>query len=207
MLSRRGFPRLRRTPLRTHSKAAMTDVHDRQTALFRAGSHNGPAMLYDWWQEGEITTAELRELILGVWSGADWPLLSLDEGTWIEWFEETGFVSDSGCEKPSEPVTVYRGASIASAGRGMSWTFEIDRARWFAERELLVGHGPAGVYEVVVPPTYLLAIVERERPGEAEAIVDPALFDIREPGDFLAAAGFPPMRLLERITESPTGSN
>ncbi len=157
-------------------------------------------MLFDWWSDQAITTDQLRALILNVWSDAEWPVLHGEgDEMWLDWFDETGFVSDTGRPAPSEPVTVWRGASLASGGRGFSWTFDMEKARWFAHREVRFGRGPAGVYEAVVPPRWVLAQIEGGR-GEAEVIVDPALFYL-PPDEMRAMWDIPPIRLVETITE------
>ncbi|MGI8861627.1 MAG: hypothetical protein ACR2GV_02730 [Gaiellaceae bacterium] len=175
-------------------------IEQLESALLRAGRNAGPGMLFGWLSDQAITTDQLRALILDVWSGAEWPVLNGEEESMcLDWFDETGFVSDTGRPPPSEPITAWRGTSLASGGRGFSWTVDIDKARWFAQREIGFGRGPAGVYEAVVPPSWVLGKIEAGR-GEAEVIVDPLLFDLtyeqRRRWDIP-----PPIRLVETITE------
>lgn len=154
----------------------MATIDELRHALYISSSNSRPEMLAQWKQNGEITCQQLRELILFVWNGADSPVNCLDEETWIDWFEEVGFVSDRGRPRPTEDVTLYRGATISSGGRGLSWTFSRTTAHWFANLAALFE--PAAVYQAVVPSRYILAIVEDERPGEEEAVVHPWFFDL-----------------------------
>jgi MFS superfamily sulfate permease-like transporter len=47
---------------------------------------------------------------------------------------------------PEAPVTLYRGCA-PERRFGMSWTTDLDRARWFAERDLSHGTGNVYVYQ------------------------------------------------------------
>ena len=72
-------------------------IEQLESALLRAGRNAGPGMLFGWLSDQAITTDQLRALILDVWSGAEWPVLNgEEESMWLDWFDETGFVSDTG---------------------------------------------------------------------------------------------------------------
>jgi hypothetical protein len=64
---------------------------------------------------------------------------------------------------PAGPLSIYRGATRGRA-RGMAWTTDPDKARWFADRfSGLAGQGPfraAHVYTVTAPPAAILCIVD-----------------------------------------------
>ncbi len=93
---------------------------------------------------------------------------------WVEMFRAAGFVSDTGEPKPALPWTVYRG-TVWGRRRGMSWTTDLERARWFAAR-YAVRHRDGLVFAVDVAPSAVLALVGD--PGgrnESEVVVDLAL--------------------------------
>jgi hypothetical protein len=55
----------------------------------------------------------------------------------------------------------------------MSWTSDIEKARWFASRTSLFFGEPTGmVFTATVDPMWVLAVLNRGR-GEAEIVVDP----------------------------------
>lgn len=72
---------------------------------------------------------------------------------------------------PSDgPFTLYRGVSGRGAARrvrGMSWTSDFDRARWFAQRFSF--HGSPAVHKAVVPAEHVLAYTDER--NESEFIV------------------------------------
>ena len=53
----------------------------------------------------------------------------------------------------------------------MSWTTDLDRARWFAERDL--SHGTGNVYVYQADSAALLAFIGEWGRHEAEYVVDP----------------------------------
>lgn len=52
----------------------------------------------------------------------------------------------------------------------MSWTDDLERAQWFADRDL--GKGAGRVYVCNAPPAALLAFISGR--GEAEYVLDPS---------------------------------
>jgi hypothetical protein len=56
--------------------------------------------------------------------------------TFVRLFERVGFISDYGAARPTEPMTILRGVTDTPAwlARGMSWTTDLDKARWFSHR-------------------------------------------------------------------------
>lgn len=95
------------------------------------------------------------------------------------WHSVCMFFDMADYPKPAEPLTIYRGATPHRA-RGMSWTTDPDKARWFTEyREgRSSSTRPAYVYTVVAPPDAVLADVDALEGGEGgrgehEIVVDP----------------------------------
>jgi hypothetical protein len=52
----------------------------------------------------------------------------------------------------------------------MSWTLDVELARWFAERKALLK--PAAIYRATVPPSAVLALWLNDR-AEQEVVVNP----------------------------------
>jgi hypothetical protein len=147
-----------------------TDRHEKE--LLVVGRNAAPRLLWQWYDAGEFAESVdvLRALICDVWSGAEWPLACLCADDWREMWHEVGFVSDTGKRPPAEPLVVYRGATPDSA-RGWSWTADLQKARWFAGRQVLFQRD-GRVYVTAVDPSAVLALIDGGR-GEAEVVVDP----------------------------------
>jgi hypothetical protein len=173
------------------------------TALGLLGGNQGPGLLSDLDTERAITADVRREVLVEVWTSADFPERLLPRSTWVAWFREAAYA------KPAGVLTIYRGATPRFA-RGMAWTTDIGRARWFANRwgrdleidsavmlfgtaeqreaeqrrfELALvesairGIRRAFVYEARIEPEGVLAMVDDVEPDirrEGEVIVDPA---------------------------------
>lgn len=74
-------------------------------------------------------------------------------------------------EPPTSPLTIWRGASLSSQGRGMSWTQFRDCAVTFAQAWADIHQGGSGLFRAVVPPAAVLAMFRDER--EDEVVVNP----------------------------------
>lgn len=156
------------------------------TAL-RLGRNHGPALLFDWWYGRRLTREDLAAVIGDVWTDAEWPAASLTVANWVELFRTAGFVSDENQPKPTEPLRIWRGTTWGRR-RGMSWTTERDRAKWFANRWERDDRHHALVFETVVEPAVVLALLTGGR-SESEVVVDPRLLPaIRRPGAEQAAS-------------------
>jgi hypothetical protein len=142
-------------------------------ALLEVGRNGAPRELSRWWRSRAATVPVLRALIVEVWHLSEDPVPAIGESRWLELWKAAGFVSDTGRAPPAEPMTLYRGALVQTQGRGMSWTFDQERARWFAQRLVLFVPGSApGVFRATVPPKAVLAMITEAR-GESEVVVDP----------------------------------
>jgi hypothetical protein len=137
-----------------------------------SGRNDWPERLYDAWAYGRIDVDLLRAWILEVWESAEWPETSLGQRAWLRMFKVAGFVTN-GPEQPTAPLTIYRGC-VLWRSRAMSWTTELPRARWFAERTVLFGH-PAGIFTATVRPSAVLARLHDpvQGRGEFEVLVNP----------------------------------
>ena len=124
-----------------------------------------------------------RALLPHTWAVAS-NLLSMYAGTdtFVKLFERTGFVSDfDGVTRPDEPIDVYRGVTGRQSylGRGMSWTLDLDKARWFAHRHDHLTHPmhdgkhviEPTVWRSVAPPAAVLALFYEQ--NELEVVVNP----------------------------------
>jgi hypothetical protein len=134
---------------------------------------NGPGVLYDAWAAGQVTDDDLRGLIPDTWLYMDWPERIIGTGKWVRLFRAAGFLSiPYGLPRPAEPMTVYRGAT-AERRSGMSWTPDIDRADQFRQRQSW--HAPTAIYQTVVMPEAVLALLERKGESPPEVVVDPQM--------------------------------
>lgn len=135
------------------------------------GRNEAPAALVRCWHA--IPEAQRPATLAHVWGVAKWPERALGADTWVRLFRSVGFVSEAGRPAPVEPLQAYRGATWGRR-RGMAWTTDLDRARWFAERTTafgFVGH----VFGAVVEPVAVLASLDSPNGrGEQEIVIDPA---------------------------------
>lgn len=142
--------------------------------FLRFGRNECPSQLFDWWYSGMLTVDDLRALLPQAWSSAEFPQHHLGVAQWVELFRTAGFVSDLGRLAPTESMHVFRGTTWGRR-RGMAWTRDVEKARWFAQRFVAIG-APAHVFECVVEPIAVLAIIDDpDGRNEAEVVVDPRL--------------------------------
>jgi hypothetical protein len=149
-----------------------------ETELLHLGRNRAPGRFLDAVIYNEISRDLTRELILDVWSGAELPLKAVGRNKseaqelWRLMFECTGFVADSD-DLPNMPMTVYRGVPVGKP-RGFSWSWQIDTARWFANRYQLALGTRCGIYSVTLEQQHMLGVITEGR-GECEVIADPAI--------------------------------
>lgn len=142
-----------------------------ETALIQVGRNEGPALLHDLRFSEVISIAENPGIVASVWAMAEFPSNLLEPDIWVELFEEAGYTENGqAAVRPTGPVTVYRGCHH---GRrfGMSWTTDLVRAQWFADRDL--GRGAGEVFVATVPAGWLLAFIDEGHRSEAEFVVHP----------------------------------
>lgn len=125
--------------------------------------------------------ALFAQLMLHAWSAVETPEMLIPQSLWIRWFRRVGFVSDDGTACPTEPRALYRGCRQRYARR-MSWTTDIEIARFFAQDDNphygRTG-GPGVILEARVSPRRILAIVHNAR-KENEVIIDPTRLHYRK---------------------------
>ena len=153
-------------------------------------------------RDSRIDEDRLRELLPDVWSLTNAPLAYVDADSLVAMFETAGFISDEDeAEKPTEPLTVYRGAHPAFRD-GLAWTTSEGRAWFFAcnypdtlRTRMAIDHQVAGapapalgnpseafhVYRADVMPWGVLARFNGRE--EEEVVVNPeALDDLEDLG-------------------------
>jgi hypothetical protein len=121
-----------------------------------------------------------REWITQGWTRPEFPCLNLGVPKWLDLFGRVGFITDWDAEEhdgeaptvPTATTTLYRGVRLTmhpatnqAASRGLAWTDDVDRARWFATR---FGDGLV-VTADVTPRRVLARFIGR---NESEWIVD-----------------------------------
>jgi hypothetical protein len=148
----------------------------------RLGRNDYPAALANAVGSLRLTdTAEVAEGLEAAWTMAEWPAQILSQDLWLSLF---GVVLDVGeylhgdtvarTSDLPELLTLYRGATDVTA-RGMSWTDDIDQARWFANRLIHTGYPDATVYVIGALNTMVLARFHGR--GENEYVLDPTMFE------------------------------
>ncbi len=133
----------------------------------------GPALLVAWMADDRISREQVREHLAATWQMAEWPSQALDRKTWITLFRWTGYVSDPpGLPQSTVSVRLFRGCTPGRC-RGMAWTSELDKARWFARRFVDVPgqRRTTAVFTALIEPAYVLARCNG-REGEQEYVVD-----------------------------------
>jgi hypothetical protein len=135
----------------------------------------GPQVLYNAWAAGHVSDVDLRDLIPDTWLYVDWPERTIGAVKWVRLFRAAGFLSvPYGLLRPGKAITAFRGAT-AERRTGMSWTTDISRADQFRQRHSW--HTPTAIYEAVITPDAVLALLERRGEGR-EIVVDPELLTV-----------------------------
>jgi hypothetical protein len=148
----------------------------------RLGRNELPAALFDAYYGGAFgdTVEGLRELgkaVEDAWTGAEFPLLCVPLEIWANWFQSVGVIIDDGSPVPTESFQVYR-AAARKHKLGLSWTDDLDRAKWFLNRNENVFGFRSGLYTAIAHPEDVLARFTRAR-GESEWVLDARRLDIR----------------------------
>lgn len=143
-----------------------------EDAMTRVGNEWRHGLLFDWWVSGVIDAEEMAGVILGAWDhGAVAHLDDLGSETWIEMFEETGFVADPPRPRPTVPTVIYRAQPVDAPELGMSWTTDRAVADWFRDRweraEI-----DAEIWRASAPPHAVLGMTNGRE--EHEVIVSPS---------------------------------
>jgi len=117
---------------------------------------------------------------------SNYPSMYAGTNTFVRLFERVGFVSDyEDVERPTEPMVIFRGATNTPTqlARGMAWTTDLDKARWFSHRldHLLDPKlKQYGVVPQVIRPTVWSAEISPEgilamfyQQNELEVVINP----------------------------------
>lgn len=132
-----------------------------------------------------LDNKEFSELLGDIWVNVESPnqdgFVSTD--TLLEWFktaDKTSLMSEEELETynhlPDE-IQIYRGVGTKSNPKGFSWTANLEKAEWFAERFSVLG-GDGYVVTATVKKEDVLAYFSRR--DEDEYIVDGNKLDIHE---------------------------
>lgn len=125
----------------------MAKQHEDEWRLIagRLGRNELPERLFYSIMDGKLSREALRYGFLSAWSGAEWPTRMIQPDAWaivINVLSDPGvtFIDEenkdiylTNVSELPERMTLYRGCT--KLGKyGYSWTTDIDRATWFAER-------------------------------------------------------------------------
>lgn len=107
------------------------------------------------------------EALLQSWTGPDAPEACLPQEDWIQFFRRAGFTRDgTPADRPTKPVLLVRGGRSPDR---MSWTATPSVAESFAKRS------GGRLWATEAPPEAILAIINHQREGEDEHILDPKM--------------------------------
>lgn len=111
-----------------------------------------------------------EDLYIGEWLSAAYALLPEDLPVCRTELERFGFVwVDEDSPELAKWIRLYRGVADHRSRLGMSWTTDLDKARWFAQYR--GEDAPGLVYESFVPPWRFLAHIGAEQRNEDEYVV------------------------------------
>src|SRR6266851_4461812 len=121
------------------------------------------------WRAGRCSPERLRNLLAAWWDDTEFPS-NFGVHEIVRMFRGAGFVSDDPeLTAPTEIMEVYRGAEPRRR-RGLSWTRDLERAKWFAQRWNILGR-PGQVYAAGVSTRNVLGMFTQR--GESEVVVSP----------------------------------
>lgn len=132
---------------------------------------DNPDLLLTLIEESCLTPAAVRELLADVWTVTEFPGHNGGVDRWRDAFDQAGWLSDDDSAQPTEPLTLYRGATPEHQ-YGMSWTADPERARWFAKR-FSSPHSPGYIYRRTFAPREILARFTGRNEDEYVVWIDP----------------------------------
>lgn len=135
-------------------RADQLDAEDVFALSCRAGRNSYPWLLL--LARGKIDDDTIAACVGDAWSMPDAPMSKITKADWLYLFGRAGYTVDGvRCERPSEPLKLYRGAPHKYRRR-WSWTVDLEQARRFAVCHHDVD---AVVWQTVAPPESLLCAV------------------------------------------------
>jgi len=170
---------------------AMYEAKKKQLAKAEAEGDYGHALalyerpwrlprLWAYFRDGQINAVQLYDLLSRFWNDSEHPSQfgkRFLNTMFRTAFAAGGVVTDvQGTPEeikrmalPLTTVTLFRGVSKRTDGRGMSWTKDASRAAWFATR--LSKNGLGYVFGCEVEPDGIWGIFEDR--GESEVVINP----------------------------------
>lgn len=95
--------------------------------------HKGLEVVIDAFYSGRLGKNVLTKVLGGVWQAAHAPRLTFTVAKLVTVFREAGFLSDDpALTSPPSDIFIYRGCH-PGVKRGLAWTTEEARARWFCD--------------------------------------------------------------------------
>jgi hypothetical protein len=162
----------------------MLPLDELETAFYRVGRNDAPALLWDAYLEGKISPDIVTAMVGPAWSGAEYPEQTIDRNCWLFLFWTAGYTETDAtgrgrpAELPREPVVLWRGC-LPEQRRGMSWTSDRGMAEKFAWNGLR--GRPAGRLYTCRAHRSLLARIDGPMDlGEAEYVINPARVRVSE---------------------------
>jgi hypothetical protein len=118
----------------------------------------------------------LSKLLPTVWTrSTSFPSMWAGSDTWVKLFRRAGFVSNvpSMRKPPKGELVVYRGTPKADRGSALrlSWTTDLEKATWYANRLNFLDSAQPTVWEAVIPGSGVLGLFQDQ--AELEVVVNP----------------------------------
>jgi hypothetical protein len=158
------------------------------TAVSEGLAEHVPGIVYRLWREGRLSgPGELYDATAWSWIHNRSPEPCIGQRRWLQLFKAAGFLvayvdqvkrGDEAVpakfelitEKPTEPLTLWRGAALNKA-KAMAWTVHRECAVEFAEAWADPYRSACGLFTATVPPQAMLGVFGDER--EQEVVVNP----------------------------------
>ena len=126
--------------------------------IYKKGRKDFPLILFN--NFFEISPEEWPRAISDAWIIPEWPGQVAPAYGWITLFEYCGYIVDEErverADDLPELLTLYRGA-IPKYRRGLAWTSDIKKAKFFANRFNSTSDKQGVVWKVTVPRELVLA--------------------------------------------------
>jgi hypothetical protein len=121
------------------------------------------SMITQWWEEGYFNKNTLNQLLTEWWTDTEIPS-QFGYTNLLRLFKAAGFVTD-GPEKPTERIWLYRGCKKKHK-RGISWTRDINKAKFFSQRLNFNGQ----IWSIYAEPEIVMACFDGR--GEKEVVLN-----------------------------------
>lgn len=104
-----------------------------------------------WWEY--LSYEEKKKYLIISWKHGC-PVFIYGISWWLPYFQELGYITDCGMQRPDKPIKLYRG-SEPMFRKGMSWTHDKDVAVLYTNKTVILEEKKA--YGAIIEPENILA--------------------------------------------------